>query len=914
MSNTVTGGAHGVAASLSTAPAVAPYSPPISDIVLDPVKMIARQQEIEAREIEILSSSPPGVLLKGAGPEVTIGIDAEWVFDPVTQSNRILSVQFHVVGECGEFQYIHYVRGDAKSDRPEFSALITKVILLAMEAGVVLEWPGLVIVVAFFLRADLTGFGDLARFKDQFDSVGRSVGTRGDGISFTSHLEPEDIERLTRAKRFIVHDEGRGRLLQVRFIDLVRHVPVGTTLADVGALLGQLKIDLPPGAIERMDQLLANDPELYAEYAAQDALIAAYYYHRLKESVSRLLGSDDVPLTSSGVAVKLFKKTLRDQRLDFRAVFGTEVKAEQFWNDKTGRLVTVKEDVPVPLRAAFSDFVIKTVHGGRGECFYVGPTPVGTLNDIDAASAYPVALSGIGLVDYANPRVCLDPEAYRGNTLGFALVRVKVCPGHVRFPVFPMEGAGQNLLFPRLGMSYCTADEIEVGLNLGYELEILHGVIFPWLDENTLPFQPFSTTIRDERAKYPKKSFDDEYIKLVGNGLTGKFGQGLREKRVFDAGEMKSVELEESSITSEIIFSHVTGKLRALMAELMNSVPRHRRVISVTTDGFLTDAPLAEIDQSGPVALRFKAAAERVAPGKPILEVKHRVSQILSARIRAQFTVQIDPDPTLPEEKRIVLAKGNVTPDIVLPDGVVTKPMIKALQNAYMVDLYLNRTPESKTVMRPFISLRQQWLDDLDVFRIERPVRLGLEFDMKRQPVNPRMESVGDGEHIAFDTVPWESMEAAEEARAVFAGWRRQRCLKTLEDWSHWQEFAGGTIKRRRHKANGGAGIKRTAEGEVGVLRRAFLRAYAQKAWGIRPTLSYANLATWLTSAGYPTTETEVKNAKRAKLSENVVSVNDEVIALLALLCEAFPSMEVERFVGQTDAARLKVPAQSRCN
>lgn len=612
-----------------------------------------------------------------------------------------------------------------------------------------------------------------------------------------------------------------------------------------------------------------------------------------------------IPLTSSGVAVTLFKKTLRDQGLNFRAVFGTESRADTFWNEKTGKLVTVKDDMPVPMRAAFSDFIIKTAHGGRGECMYAGPTPVGSYNDIDAASAYTTALAMIGLPDYSAPRVCLDPEAYRGHVLGFVLVKVKCCPDGVRYPVFPMEGAGQNLLFPRYGLSYCTAAEVEVALNLGYEIEILHGVIVPWLDANVRPFERFVTTIRDERAKHPKGSFDNDYIKLVGNGLFGKTGQGLREKRVFDAGQMKSVELEESSITNELFFSFVMGFIRALMAELMNSIPPHRRVISVTTDGFLTDATLDQVDQTGPIATRFKAATEQVAPGQPILEMKHRVKQVLSARIRAQFTGMVDPDPGLPEGKRIVLAKGNVTPDITLPEGDISKAQIKALQNAYMVDLYLNRTSDSKTIMRPFISIRQQWVGDLDVFRVERPVRLGLEFDMKRKAVDPRMEGIGDREHIAFDTVPWESVSEAEEVRAAFAGFRRQRCLKTLEDWHHWEDFSAGVVKRRRHRATGGAGVHRTREGEVGILRRVFLRAYTKADWGITRSFSYAELADWLTRKGYPTTATEVKNAARAKLVENVVPLNTEVRQLLAVLREEFPDLDVAKFVGETDRASL---------
>lgn len=176
------------------------------------------------------------------------------------------------------------------NNRPEFAKLMAKVIWMAMEEGVVLEWPKAVTVAAFFLRADLTAFGDLARFKNQLDSVGRSVGTRGAGIPFDVEFEPKDIERLTRAKRWVTPDGNCSRMLQVKFIDLVRHVPAGTTLAEIGELLGQPKITLPAGAIERMDVLLAENPELYAEYAAQDALIAVYFLHRVQGVVTRLLG------------------------------------------------------------------------------------------------------------------------------------------------------------------------------------------------------------------------------------------------------------------------------------------------------------------------------------------------------------------------------------------------------------------------------------------------------------------------------------------------------------------------------------------------------------------------------------------------------------------------------------------------
>ena len=88
---------------------VEPYCPPISAIANDPVKLIERQREAELREMEAVLSAPPGTPVPGTGPEISIGIDAEWVHDPITRTNRILSIQFHLVGECGEFSHIEYL-------------------------------------------------------------------------------------------------------------------------------------------------------------------------------------------------------------------------------------------------------------------------------------------------------------------------------------------------------------------------------------------------------------------------------------------------------------------------------------------------------------------------------------------------------------------------------------------------------------------------------------------------------------------------------------------------------------------------------------------------------------------------------------------------------------------------------------
>ena len=60
--------------------------------------------------------------------------------------------------------------------------------------------------------------------------------------------------------------------------------------------------------------------------------------------------------------------------------------------------------------------------------------------------------------------------------------------------------------------------------------------------------------------------------------------------------------------------------------------------------------------------------------------------------------------------------------------------------------------------------------------------------------------------------------------------------------------------------------------------------------------MSYPVIAKWLTDQGYPTKAEEVKNAKRASLIAGVVPRTQEVVALLKILAQEHPGLDVEKF------------------
>ena len=862
---------------------------PLEDSFFYPEADLERELQVADNEIKDFMADPTRPC-PGRGPELHVGLDAEWEFDPVANQNNILSAQFFVAGENGNYSRVLYPKGFHKDDRLSFAKSLATVITEAMVKGFIYEWPSRIIVCGFVLRVDLAAFSDLAQFKHQIDNVGGRAATLGQDAVLEAELDPEDVANITRNRSSVVNDNGVMRLMKIRFIDMARHAPEGTSLQQMGDLLGCPKLALPEGYdIARMGELLQGDKPAFEAYGLRDAEIPVRYMLKLQDFARTQSGAKSLPATASGLGVKMFLKSLEASGADHHDVFGLKTVSDTLYSKSgergKGGVKTIKSDVATDFRAIHEPFISGCYHGGRNECYLFGPTQVSIWNDFDLAGAYTTGMVDLRHFDYSGVKFTTNPEDFRGHTLGFAWVKFSH-PETVRYPVLPVRHERLGLVFPMAGESYCTAPEIEVALSLGCEIEVLHGIVYTWKTGDERIFEPFTKRIRELRAAHPKGSLPEQYAKLLGNSCYGKTAQGLRETGVFESRTLKTVKLPHSQITNAAMAAHTTGYVRAVLAEILNSIPAHHQVASVTTDGFLTTAGQKDLDLTGPMAKRYQALCERVAPDKGMLECKHQVSQLIPFKTRGQLTVQPYGDGD------VVLAKAGVSPPPLLP---------KKEHNGYMLDLFLNRQTGDKSQTRSFTSMRDQWVTGEDVFMKTQEVTLNMEFDMKRCPRNPSMRAAQGVEHLVFDTVPWPTASEGERARAYFDGWRRKNCLKTLDDYQRWQEhyqFAGARAKRQKNGVRG-TGINATDEGAVGLARRIFLRAYAQSAWGLLRTMSYPQLAAWLTAKGYPTKTDQIKNAKREDLVEGVVPDSSEVSALLNILKAQFPALEVGRFLVQ---------------
>ncbi|ENB4943472.1 hypothetical protein ABH071_003445 [Escherichia coli] len=806
-----------------------------------------------------------------------IGFDTEYVFNPETRQNDILSYQSYVVlPDNTGVSNIIYPPDSQKKSRLSFKDFLCQTITPLLETGVITKWPGIINIYAHFIRADIASF---ANFWSDYKILLKGI--RGTVSSFKNRYGidfDEQQERRVKTEQ-IMFDKRTSppRCSNVAFIDTLLITPGGMGLAECGELLGLPKLTIPaPYSITNMREYLLGDRAGFEAYALRDAEIAVRYALQVRNFCARELMIDRVPATIGAMAVSRFTKTLKENNMSPEVCLGTHIKTRELWLTEKQAFRTIKNPASVPSRELFETFPINCYHGGRNECFMMGVTPSDHWYDYDLAGAYTTGLLDILTPDYGNIRLSKNPDDYCGHVMGFALVTFRF-PESVPYPSLPVRTDQYGLFFPLSGESWATAPEIELALSLGAEMTIHNGIIVPWIcdtsphnSESTSVFLPFVQQVRENRNRHIKGSLEEKFWKEIGNSLYGKLAQGLRAKTAFDTARGLNRSLPPSSVTQPFFAAHVTGFIRAVAGELMNALPSDSSVVSVTTDGFLTNCPLNKINMSGPLSSRFQSLCDIVDPGSSMLTCKHEVSQLIAMKTRGQLTYRAI------QGKPVVHARAGVKPPADIP---------RSDYNDYMVDLYLNRLPGQTLSRSTLISTREMWLSESDLVSREQDIRLNLEFDFKRQPVQPAMN---EG-HLLMFSRPWDNMEEALQQRSLFDDWRQTHTLKTLADWDDWCDFLYCRTVFSDMKLK--VGSKRSDD----ILVRLFLRALTQCQWGLmlkdKKSYSCKEVAEWLTSEGYSVTVTDVKNAVRAKIPQmKFSSVTPRMKSLMDIIARKYPT------------------------
>lgn len=444
-----------------------------------------------------------------------------------------------------------------------------------------------------------------------------------------------------------------------------------------------------------------------------------------------------------------------------------------------------------------------------------------------------------------------------------------------------------------------TAPEIALALHMGAEITVLDGVVIPWIEDSKRPFELVIRDFSKRRNAHPKGSIENEMFKQLGNSLYGKLAQGISGSTAFNTRDLRQEVVKPSAVTNPYLAAHVTGLIRALISEMIASIPERFSVISVTTDGFVTNTPIGDIDLTGPVATHLTRVRSELTDtperqdiyelGRGLLEQKFAARRLLPWRTRGIATLVPEPD------QKPKLARGGMRE----PNGT------KAA-NSWFVYMMLDREPGQKWTNSEALPFPVAHRKNADlVFRDTRRT-MNFEYDFKRQLVDPARkfvplprfsddEAVTILQHIACNTIPWKTVAEFQATRDLFEQWRQKQKgqLRTMADWCRWEEFRAGTEASR-------LGIRRGRAGIVGQALTIFLRAYVRSHWGL-PGGSYKKAAAALTLAGYPTTEQGFKNALRSKdkappehvIPADAPGIRDFVRAVLSI----WPEFGWERLV-----------------
>lgn len=767
--------------------------------------------------------------------------------------NRVLSYQFMACDTTGRaWSGLH----EAKGVRSTLSRFLSWVVRVGLVNRKISTWPKKIYLIGHFTLADLTLFSDFKYRKRSFDAIRRTfISLRPMPCRLydnNNHLHPAIVTLRDSMLLAPAHKQS---------------------LQALGELIGNAKVELEDGEIENMDELLRENPERFKEYALRDPEICVCYSLKIAALNHELTGVFEIPPTLSSIGVNYLLELWRKLGIRKHEVLGTEIVREKPWSEKRKVAIHKSREVPLSERQMYEGFVSECYHGGRNEQYFFGAGEEGVWTDWDLAGAYTTALALIGLPVWKAIRPSRDLDDYQPRALGFAHVRFRF-PNRTRFPCLPVRVAS-GLLFPLSGTSCCAAPEIYLAQRLGAEVEILNGIIVPCGFESR-PFESFNVECTRRRKSFKKGSLDELFWKEVGNSTYGKLAQGLRRKRCFDSRTGSYRDLPPSAITNPFFASFITSFIRAVLGEILASLPLHGLVCNATTDGFLTNASDTDVMTAteGPLCRLFAETRLRVCGDVTVLEPKHRIAQPLGWRTRGQATLK-----SLPGEK-IVLAKAGLKP-----------PMVdKEQQNEWIISEFVNRSHNSKQTFKTLRNLPEIWKNGGDLTSKELTRRLSMEYDWKRRASTMLSRPIRSVDHLYFETDPWLSQDEFNACRDAWETYQSQspRVLKTESDLREFQEYQsinpGDAKLKKPHHAPA-----------LTFAKRQFLRALVRSEWGLRAgEMSYSETAEWLNVGGFSTKKSDLENAKRpgSELTEHSVPHTPETDRFVSFIKDTIPEFD----------------------
>ena len=463
--------------------------------------------------------------------------------------------------------------------------------------------------------------------------------------AYSNLMETNDVftKRPFRVLSTNLLDRNTYRTMQVNVVGTMNHY-MGS-LASLGQSVGVNKIELPEGTIEHMEEYRKNHFTDYAKYAMRDThVIMEWYLHNFKDL--------QIPPTTSGFAERLMVKAMGgiNNVRDFRGVEYVTNSIER--NDGSSYLKSF-EKFKTPLAAEIAKRASEAYAGGFNACMKVGYYDTKTY-DFDLRGAYPTAGTTLPNINF---NATAPLEKWKDKTLtkqdlglypytqfGFGRVNFEF-PENIKFPCIAIK-SDNGLVFPRKGENVPTTwAEVKMALAMGATVQCLDFEMYePERNEkgkivgNLAPGFKFFAEKRKEIADiYGKGSPKEITAKLTNNAIYGKISQNLVSHNIRNVATNEMEVASSSSLTSPAHAAYITALVRCALCGTMEQLSeRGFNNFSVTTDGFISDAPIEEINKCNIYGLRdVLSRSNNFLTGNPdVWAVKHEQERLFNITTR----------------------------------------------------------------------------------------------------------------------------------------------------------------------------------------------------------------------------------------------------------------------------------------
>lgn len=438
--------------------------------------------------------------------------------------------------------------------------------------------------------------------------------------------------------------------INVIFRDTMLLAPGGNkSLKNIGSLYNINKIDIGNN-INNMKIFLKNDYEGFKEYAIQDAKIALVHGLYMEE-FSFQFGLISIPLSLSMLSSVYLRKCWKDIKYD-----GYQLNPEYYVNDsaksQTPKGLFFTGDIGLHM-----SYYISNYKGGRNESFMYGIDDKFKWYDYDLISAYTTGMSIMYDPNYwkAKPLSRTVLKGLKDDTLLMSYVIIKgnfEFPESVKFPSIPCYMDETTTIYPRKGSCMLTGAEYLLALEQNCRIDVEGSYFIPIREVDDKkggapvpkPFYEVIKVLQSNRAKYPKGTINNLLYKELGNSIYGLVVRGISNKRKFDIRSKQTVRMEGNDLSNPIIASWITAFIRSVIGEMLHNVNLlGGKVVSVTTDGFITDIPdleskLLKLKKGNKLLMAYRDAREALFGNPSALELKNSGTGLMSWTTRGQFS------------------------------------------------------------------------------------------------------------------------------------------------------------------------------------------------------------------------------------------------------------------------------------